>query len=126
MSEETVTTEQVQEQKKEVTRGPRGEVGKASTSLVMKQRWHEAYFTREDNSDNAHPHRKTWKRGSKEIPSLKEFARKLAKDGDQVAKDWLDHKLGSLDLKRNEKNVARVALESSATKMAKRKKKGSN
>lgn len=126
MSNEEKQEQQVVEQKKEVTRGPRGEVGKGSTSKTIKLRWHEAHFTREDKSDNAHPHRKSWVRVKGVIPSLKEFADKLAKDGDQVAKDWLAHKAGSLDLKRSEKNTARIAVEASATKAAKHKKKGQN
>jgi hypothetical protein len=106
----------------EAARGPRGEVGTATTQLTIKQRWHQAHFTREDTSNDAHPHRKTWK-PSKGAPSLKVFATKLAAEGEQVAKDWLAHKHGSLNQKRSETNVARVALERAATKAAKHKSK---
>lgn len=82
-------------------RGPRGEVGVATAALTIKNRWHQ--------------------REGKKV-SLKAFARKLAAEGDQVAKDWLAHKAGSLNQKRSEKNVARVALEKAATKLAKKSK----
>lgn len=84
-------------------RGPRGEVGTATASLTIKQRWHASTT-------------------GKHV-SLKSFARKLAAEGDQVAKDWLAHKAGSLNQKRSEKNVARVALERAATRAAHRKTK---
>ncbi len=83
------------------SRGPRGELGTATASKTIKKLWHASTT-------------------GKHL-SLKEFARKLAADGDQIAKDWIAHKHGSLNQKRSEKNVARVALERSAT-MASRKK----
>ena len=85
------------------SRGPRGEVGKGSTSKTLKKLWHAATT-------------------GKHL-SLKDFARKLADEGEQVAKDWFAHKHGSLNKKRSEANVARVSLERAATKAAKRKTK---
>lgn len=55
--------------------------------------------------------------------SLKAFARKLAKEDDSMAKDWLAHKLGSLNLKRSDKNLAEASLAAQATKNAKTKTK---
>lgn len=122
MTEEDKKQEQTV--KDEKVHGPRGDVGEASPGLKLRQMWHEAHFKREDTSDRAHPFRKAWvpQKGS---PSLKEFARQLAKDGNQLAKDWLARKLGSMNQKRNEKNVARISLEKQATKAARHKgKKG--
>lgn len=55
--------------------------------------------------------------------SLKAFARKLASDGDQLAKDWFDCKNGALNAERSDKNRARVEIESAATRAAHRKSK---
>lgn len=93
--------EQAEAQAQEKQRGARGVVGVATAAKTIKKRWHQ-------------------QEGKK--VSLKAFARKLADEGDQVAKDWLAHKSGSLNQKRSEKNVARVALEKSATKLAKKSK----
>ncbi len=94
--------QQVQEEKvATVTRGPRGEVGVATAAKTIKKMWHQQI-------------------GKK--TSLKAFASKLAASGDQVAKDWFAHKAGSLNQKRNEKNVARISLEKSATKLSKKSK----
>lgn len=54
--------------------------------------------------------------------SLKQFARLLAKKGDQMAIDWFDNKAGACNESRSDKNKARVALERSATKSARRSK----
>jgi hypothetical protein len=57
--------------------------------------------------------------------SLKEFVRTLS---DPVAKEWKDHKKGSLEKvagkKRLETKGGRIALEKSATRLARRKSKG--
>ena len=55
---------------------------------------------------------------------LKEYARKLAAGGDQMAIDWFAHKKGSLNQLVSDKNKARIALEKSASKLARSKKKG--
>jgi Ulp1 family protease len=55
--------------------------------------------------------------------SLKSFARKLAADGEQLAKDWLDHKKGSLNQGMSDTNRARIQLEKQATKLSRSKKK---
>lgn len=99
MSEE-VKEEAVQAPTK--TKGPKGELGVATAAKIIKKRWHSE---------------QTGKR-----LSLRAFARKLVAEGDQVAKDWFAHKAGSLNQARSEKNVARIQLEKSATKLAKKSK----
>lgn len=108
---------------KEVSRGDRGEVGQATAGLTIKQRWHAEAFKRVDAEDKGNPNKRKFVR-IPGTPSLKAFARALAKAGDPVAKDWFAHKLGSLNAKRSDTNI-KAALEArNATKMAKRKKKG--
>lgn len=104
-------------------RGERGELGVATASLTIKQRWHEEHFTLVDTSDKQHPHRRTY-RANPGAPSLKKFARALAKDGDKVAKEWLGNKLGAKDQPRSEANVKLAALTGSASKLARKSKKG--
>ena len=98
-------------------RGKRGDVGKPTAALTLKQRWHDECFTLE-------------KLGKREVyvakpkaPSLRTFARQLAKTGDQVAKDWFDHKKGSLNQERSMTTQKRITEEKNATKMARRKSK---
>lgn len=55
--------------------------------------------------------------------SLKQFARTLEKAGNKLAQDWFNNKRGMLNEQRSEKNRARVSLEKSATKLARRSKK---
>lgn len=55
--------------------------------------------------------------------SLKQFARKLAADGNEMAKDWFSNKAGLLNEERSEKNSLRVTAERTATKSAKRSSK---
>jgi len=97
--------------------GVRGNVGKPTAALTLKQRWHDECFTLE-------------KLGKREVyvakpkaPSLRTFARQLAKTGDQVAKDWFDHKKGSLNQERSMTTQKRITEEKNATKMARRKSK---
>ena len=115
----------VEETKAEVVedtsrRGPRGEVGKATTALTLKQRWHASHFKRVDVGDKSNPRKRIWVPMPK-APSLKQFAKQLLASGDPDAKEWFAHKKGSLNQKRSDANVARIALESQATKNAKRK-----
>lgn len=59
--------------------------------------------------------------------SLKQFARNLLKEGNQVAKDWFAHKHGNLEklakAARQKNKGGRIALEKQATKNARRKTK---
>lgn len=100
MSNEDSQTQEAPKQ--EVSRGDRGVVGTATAGLTIKQRW---------GAEG---------RGL----SLKSFARKLAKDGDQIAKDWFAHKRGSMNQKRTDKNIADAKAAGLATKTERRKKKG--
>lgn len=117
-------TENKTEKKEEVAeKGPRGEVGEPTAGLTLKQRWHQTHFILENNADRAHPYRRQWV-AQKGAVSLKAFARKLAKEGDELAIHWLDSKKGKFAQKRSEANVSMAKLCGSATKVAKRKKKG--
>ena len=82
-------------------------VGKPTAAQSLKQRW---------QTTNA-----------KENLSLKQYARQLLAsndaDGKALASDWFDHKNGSLNETRNDKNKARIALERQATKSSRKKKK---
>lgn len=100
-NEENVTEQQAETQKQEKERGARGEIGKATAGLTIKQLWHATG------------------RGL----SLKLFAGGLAKKGDQIAKDWFAHKKGSLNQKRSDLNIKAAMEARNATKLAKRKKK---
>ena len=102
-------------------RGDRGELGQATAGLTIKQRWHEAHFTLKDVGDKHNPRKRVWVRNHG-APSLKRYARDLAKSGDTVAKDWFAHKSGSLNAERTDANKTRISLEKQATKTAKRKK----
>jgi hypothetical protein len=119
----TEKTDKKEEASKNYEPGPRGELGVATAAKKIKQLWHERHFRLVDANDRHNPRKKLWVAG-RDTPSLKAFARLLLKDEThgQVAKDWFDHKAGSLNEKRSEKNVARIALEKQATKAAKRKK----
>lgn len=55
--------------------------------------------------------------------SLKEFARRLIKAGDPVAKNWLANKKGASNQKKDEKNKIRISAERVASKNARRSKK---
>lgn len=83
-------------------RGSRGELGVASAGLTIRQLW--------------------W--AAESGLSLKRFAKQLAKEGNQVAKDWFANKRGAKNAQRTDKSVQRISAERTATKAAKRKKKG--
>ena len=101
--------------------GERGEVGVATAGLTIKQKWHETHFTRKDVGDKHNPRKRVWVKNHG-APSLKRFARDLAKSGDTVAKDWFAHKGGSLNAERTDANKTRISLEKQKTREAKRKK----
>lgn len=123
MTEENKTETKAPEPE-EPQRGARGEVGEPTASLTIKQRWHDRHF-----------HKVALKNKEGEVTgfllernpgalSLKQFARTLVQDGDQIAKDWLSHKAGSLNKPRTEANLKAAREAAAATKAAKRKKKG--
>lgn len=101
--------------------GERGEVGQPTAALTLKQRWHAAHFTRKDVGDKHNPRKRVWVRNHG-APSLKRYARELAKSGDVNAKDWFAHKSGSLNAERTDANKTRISLEKQKTREAKRKK----
>lgn len=99
---ETEKTEVVSEQRKN-TRG--SFVGKAKTSDLMKRWWRE----------------ETSMPGKRE--RLRSFAKRKAKEGNELAQEWLAHKKGSLNQKRSDKNASDAKLIAAATKQARRGKK---
>jgi hypothetical protein len=103
--------------------GVRGEVGQPTAGLTIRQKWHEAHFTRQDVGDKHNPRKRIWVRHHG-APSLKRFARDLAKSGDTVAKEWFANKSGAHNQERSDANKSRISLEAQATKSAKRKKGG--
>lgn len=84
------------------SRGDRGEVGTPTAGLTIRQRWHA----------EAHG------------GSLKQFARKLLKEGDSVAKEWFANKRGAKNQKRTDANIKASMEARQATRAAKQKKKG--
>jgi hypothetical protein len=116
-------TEQPSPKKEEKTRGDRGELGTATAGLTIRQRWHEAHFTRKNAEVKHNPNKRIYVRNPG-APSLKAFAKALAKDGDQVAKDWFANKRGKQNQKRSDANIKAAMEARQATKAAKRKKKG--
>lgn len=98
MSDE-VKTEAVEKVATE-TRGQRGELGTGSAGIRLK---------------NLHAKQG---RGL----SLKTFVRDQAKAGNPDAKEWIANKRGANQMKRSENSLKRIALERSATKLAKKSK----
>jgi len=115
MSEEKQSVQEV--------RGERGELGVATASLTIKDRWHSEHFKLVDTSDKAHPHRRTFVKNAG-APSLKAFARALLKSGDENAKEWFANKRGDNRQERSEANVKLASLCASASKLARKKSKG--
>src|SRR5271170_2450243 len=90
--------------------GQRGELGKATSALTIKQMWHAEHHNLQDVGDKHNP-RKQLSVKRTGVPSLKQYARQLAASGNDVAKDWFGNKDGAKDAKRSEKNSARITLE---------------
>jgi len=103
----------------ELVKRDRGIVGVATPSLAIKQLYHQAFFKREDANSKHNHNKKVWVKTTG-APSLKQFARRLAKEGDVVAKEWLQNKLGAKDAKRSDTNIAAAKAAASATKSAKK------
>ena len=95
-------------------------VGESSTTAQLKLKWHQTFFDREMEVLTNGRHRYFWqpKKGIQRL-SLKQFARK-----DDLGKDWFEYKSGTLNEDRSDKNKARVQLEKSASKAARKKSKG--
>lgn len=93
--------------------GERGVVGKATTELTIKQRWH-AFL--DENSLTP---------DKRDYVSLKQFARLQVKTGDDgTANAWLAHKHGVGATKRSDSNIKAAREARVATRTAHRKKKG--
>jgi hypothetical protein len=101
------------------TKGIRGEIGLGTPSSIMKNMYHATHFTREDSNNKKNPNKKVWVKNHR-APSLKQFARKQAADGNVVAKDFLANKLGAKDQKRSDANVALAKTIATATKLTKK------
>lgn len=104
-------------------RGERGELGKPTAGLTIKQRWHAAHFKLVDTSDGQHPNRQSYVR-NKDALSLRAFARQLAKSGDANAKEWFANKDGAKNQERSDANVKLAKACASATKLSRKKSKG--
>lgn len=103
MSDENKTAEKATTEKVTTdSRGDRGEVGTPTAGLTIRQRWHA----------EAHG------------GSLKQFARKLLKEGDATAKEWFANKRGAKNQKRTDANIKAATEARQATRAAKQKKKG--
>jgi hypothetical protein len=81
--------------------------------------YHAKHFVREDAGDKRNTHKKVWVKHPG-APSLKQFARQLIASGDQTAKDWMDHKHGSLNAERSDANQALTKVVAAATKSSKK------
>lgn len=122
MSEDNTTVVVVETTENAKTRGPNGEVGTSTYSLTLKQRWHAEHFKLVDTSDNAHRNRQSYV-AKPDALSLKQFARKLAKSGDENAKAWFANKAGEKNQERSEKNAQLARTCAGATKMGRKKSK---
>jgi len=75
------------------------ELGKSSVGDRLKHRWSKASSGK----------------------SLKAFANDLAASGDEDAKEWFFNKQGGLELGRSDKSKARIAIESQATRLSRKR-----
>lgn len=101
MSEETKTeVEVVVEKVVTVERGPRGDIGTGTPGSRLKRLHAESG------------------RGL----SMKTFVRDQAKAGNVDAQTWMDNKKGLNEMQRTKDSVARILLQKSATKLAKKSK----
>lgn len=98
-------------------------IGEHTTSSAIKLRWHQTFFDRVMDVMPDGRHRTYWTPKKGGYPSLKQYVKELASKKDELAKDWLDHKKGSLNEERSDKNKARILQEKQASKAARRKKK---
>jgi hypothetical protein len=109
----------------EVPRGPNGIVGESTPSLTMKQRWHEATHVLEDVGDRNNPRKQEWVRKAG-APSLRQFARKLLLENDELATTWFANKRGANNQKRTDANIARADTERAATRASRHKRESKN
>jgi len=98
-------------------------MGDHRLSEQIKLRWHQACFKRVSAPTDKNSKHRSWV-PTESFVSLKDFVRKLAKEGDGLAKEWLDHKLGSLNQDRTDANQKAAREACAASKLARRKSKG--
>jgi hypothetical protein len=115
----------VEQKEDERQRGARGEIGVATASLTIKQRYHEAFFKRVDAGNKNNPTKKVWVK-SEGAPSLKQFARKLLASGDANIKEWFANKNGAKDQHRSDANIKAAREAAAATKVERRKRSAGN
>lgn len=97
-------------------------MGDHRLSEQIKDRWHEACFKVVDAPSATNAKRRAWEPTSG-WTALKSFVRKLASEGDGMAKEWLSHKKGSLNQPRSDANIKAAREACAATKLAHRKSK---
>lgn len=68
--------------------------------------------------------KKAWKKDGEGL-SLRQFAKKLLSSGEGWVQKWYDNKDGACNMERAEKNVMRANQERQASKLARKKSKGS-
>lgn len=123
MTEKTNEQQTQTDAPEEVIRGSRGEIGEPTASLTIKQRWHDKHFHTVSVKNKEGVVVRTYLEANEGALSLKQFAKTLVQDGDQVAKDWFAHKAGSLNQARSDANIKAARECAAATKAAKRKAK---
>lgn len=103
-------------------------MGDKRLSDQIKNRWHEACFVRAvnpfTNAAGEKKEKKVWLPSAHTWMPLKSFVRKLVSEGDGMAKEWLNHKNGSLNLPRSEANIKAAREARAASKLARKSKKG--
>lgn len=105
---------------KEVQRGDKGELGVATPADAIKLMWHNEHHIVQATGNKNNPRKEVWvKRHG--APSLKRYARTLLAAGNEVAKSWFANKDGATNTGRSDKNIARIALERTASKSARKK-----
>jgi hypothetical protein len=114
MSEDNTTVAVTETQE---NRAPRGELGVATPALTIKHRWHTEHFKLVGEG------RHTFYVVKPGAPSLKAYARQLAKSGDEIADTWLSNKAGENNQKRSAANVTAAKAAAAATKLGRKKSK---
>lgn len=122
MSEDN-TTVAVTETDTGKARGPRGELGVTTPASTLKAHWHAEHFKLVNRKDGSHLNRQSYI-AKPDAPSLKTFARQLAKSGDKNAEAWLDNKSGMNNKERSATNVQMAKACAGATKLGRKKSKG--
>jgi hypothetical protein len=121
-----MSSEENVKQDNQQVRGDKGEVGVATAGDKIKQQWYAVAYRRVDPTEGEKGADKRKYVRIPGTPSLRVFARKLEKAGDEVAAEWFAHKKGSLNQTRTDANVKKAIESRTATHTTRRKKKGDN